>query len=199
MNCEKQICTICRLLVEVRANAADSQADLMLLAIPPQPPAISIQPFTPLRFWQHLKFIPRTEVFWIQQSHLFFSPKGANTPLPLPAPGPKAAFKWSQLRLAISIQAGELAAGGSGRDASARSLFIIRKACLLSGLGLLQCRRSWLRPRCRGPLWCSKALLVFSISGSFLSLGSRPGRGRKSSRLGAGTSSAHPGQTSPAG
>lgn len=98
MNCEKQICTICRLLVEVRANAADSQADLMLLANPPQSPAISIQPFTPLSFWQCPKFIPRTEVFWIQQSHLvfFFPAKGANTPLPLPDPNPKAAFEWSQ-------------------------------------------------------------------------------------------------------
>lgn len=75
MNCEKQICTICRLLVEVRANAADSQADLMLLAIPPQSPAISIQPFTPLRFWQHPKFTPRTEVFWIQQNHLVVFPQ----------------------------------------------------------------------------------------------------------------------------
>lgn len=116
MNCEKQICTICRLLVEVRANAADSQADLMLLANPPQSPAISIQPFTPLSFWQRPKFIPRTEVFWIQQSHLgfFFPAKGANTPLPLPDPDPKAAFEWSQLRPAISIQAGERLPAGAG-------------------------------------------------------------------------------------
>lgn len=72
MNCEKQICTICRLLVEVGANAADSRAARMLLAVPPRSPAISSQPFTPPAFWQHPKLIPRIEVFWIQQSHLFF-------------------------------------------------------------------------------------------------------------------------------
>jgi len=171
VNCEKQICTICRLLVEVRANAADSQADLMLLAIPPQSPAISIQPFTTLSsiqsLFQEQKFSGCSKATW-------FSPNSANTPSPLPDPGPEAALKWSQLRPAISIQAGEPAAGGSRRDSSAPSLFIIRKACLLSGFGLLQCRRSRLRLSLREPLGRSEALLVFSILRSFLSSGSRP-------------------------
>lgn len=45
---------------------------------------------------------------------------------------------------------------------------------MLSGFGLLQCRRSRLQPSRRGPVERSKALLVFSILGSFLRSGSRP-------------------------
>lgn len=130
-----------------------------------------------------------------------FPSNGANTPWPLPDPGSKAAFKWSQLRLAISIQAGEPAAGGSGRDASARSLFIIRKACLLSRFGCCSAGGAS-SGRATEDLSGARRLCfrVFSISGSFLS-SARPRRGRKSSRLGAGAGGAHPGQTSlaPAG
>lgn len=101
------------------------------------------------------------------------SPNDANALQSLPDPGPKHAFQQSQLRPAISIQAGE----PWEQQECLASIFIHNpKACLLSGLGLLQCRSSRLRLNPTGPLRCSKALLVFSISGSFLSSGSCPAR-----------------------
>lgn len=62
---------------------------------------------------------------------------------------------------------------GSSRNASPPSLFITQRRVCSPGWG---CCSSRLRLNPTGSLRCSKALLVFSISGSFLSSGSCPAR-----------------------
>lgn len=162
MNCEKQICTICRLLVEVRANAADSRAELMLLAIPPHSPAIAMQALHPSRVLAASKVYSKNRSFLNPAKPPVFPLNDANAPQSLPDPGPKHAFKQSQLRPAISIQAGE----PWERQECLTSIFIHNpKAYLLSRLGLLQCWSSRLHLNPTGPLRCSKVLLVFSIFG----------------------------------
>lgn len=145
----------------------------MLLALLPHSPAISMQPFTPLGVWQHPKFYSKSRSFLNPAKPPVFPPNDANALQSLPDPGSEHAFKQPQLRPAISIQAGE----PWERQQCLGSIFIhYPKACLLSGLGLLQCWSSRLHLKPSGPLRCSKALLVFSVSGSFLSSGSGPAR-----------------------